>query len=243
MKPYYDHAGITIYHGDCREILPQVQADVVITDPPYGDEATHAKHLSMITLRNGKPAGQVLGFSGISEHHMVELATEWCQKVPRWVVFTCEWKYGTALDRAGILIRLGIWRKPDGAPQFTGDRPAMGWEAIAICHRAGRKRWNGGGKHAFYEYPKGQNTSGHPTGKPFGLFADLIRDFSEEGEIILDPFMGSGTTLVAAKQLGRKAIGIEIEERYCEIAAKRLAQEVFDFGPATPEPEQVGLLG
>lgn len=85
----------------------------------------------------------------------------------------------------------------------------------------------GGGRHAFWTFPKGQNTSGHPTGKPIGLFTSFIQDFTEMGETVLDPFMGSGTTLRAAKDLGRKAIGIEIEEKYCEIAVKRLAQEVL----------------
>jgi hypothetical protein len=241
MTPYYEHGGIVIYHGDCREILPLVRADVVVTDPPYGDADTHRGHLSSVVLRNGEPARQVLGFAGISESECVALAESWCCAVRRWVVFTCEWKYCAALDRSGVLVRMGIWRKPDGAPQFTGDRPGTGWEAVAICHRNGRKRWNGGGRHAFWEYPKGQNQTGHPTGKPLGLFTDFVRDFSDAGEVVLDPFMGSGTTLVAAKQLGRKAIGIEIEERYCEIAAKRLQQEVL---PLTVEPqlEQPSML-
>jgi site-specific DNA-methyltransferase (adenine-specific) len=229
MRPYYQDEAVTIYHGDCREILPSVSADVVITDPPYGDEETHDSHLSNVVLRNGEPARQVLGFEGISREECVRLAQSWVALVPRWVVFTCEWKYCSALHDAGVLIRMGIWRKPDGAPQFTGDRPGTGWEAVAICHREGRKRWNGGGSHAFWEFPKCQNQSGHPTGKPLGLFKAFVGAFSEEGETILDPFMGSGTTLEAAKSQDRKAIGIEIEERYCEIAAKRCAQGVLNF--------------
>ena len=105
----------------------------------------------------------------------------------------------------------------------------MGWEAIAICHGPGKKRWNGGGRHAFYAHPKGENRSGHPTGKPLPLYRELVRDFADADGTILDPFMGSGTTLRAAKDLNRKAIGIEIEEKYCEIAANRMAQEVMDF--------------
>ena len=242
MEPYYDHAGIQIWLGDCRDILPSLRADVVISDPPYGDGDTHKGHLSTVTLRNGELAGQVLGFAGISEAAMVDLAELWCRTVPRWVVFTCEWKYCAALDRAGSLVRMGIWRKPDGAPQFTGDRPGMGWEAVAICHRPGKKRWNGGGRHAFWEYPKGQNQTGHPTGKPLGLILDFVRDFSEEGETVLDPFMGSGTTLVAAQSLGRRAIGIEIEEKYCRIAVERLRQQPLPLEPVQPEPEQVEMF-
>ncbi|MAL01192.1 MAG: hypothetical protein CL536_03445 [Alcaligenaceae bacterium] len=138
------------------------------------------------------------------------------------MVFTCEWKYAHALDESGVLVRLGIWRKPDGAPQFTGDRPGTGWEAVAICHRKGRKRWNGGGKHGFWQWAKSQNGSGHPTGKPLGLFSDFVHDFTDRGETILDPFMGSGTTGVACMNLGRHFIGIEREPKYFDIACRRI---------------------
>ena len=131
-----------------------------------------------------------------------------------------------ALDEAGLLVRFGIWRKPDGAPQFTGDRPGMGWEGIAICHREGKKSWNGGGHHAFWEFSCSRGT-GHPTEKPIKLYHEFVRLFSDKNDLILDPFMGSGTTLVAAKNLNRRAVGIEINERYCEIAAERLSQEVL----------------
>jgi site-specific DNA-methyltransferase (adenine-specific) len=230
--------------GDCLEILPSLaQVDAVITDPPYGNTETHESHLSKITLRNGEPAGQVLGFDGIDERQMVEIASGWVSLARRWVVFTCEWKFAKALDDTGILVRLGIWRKPDGAPQFTGDRPGTGWEAVAICHRKGRKRWNGGGKHAFWTYPKGQNNTGHPTGKPLGLFADFVSDFTDSGETILDPFMGSGTTGVACIRAGRKFIGIEREPKYFEIAKKRIQDELGRF-PLLEQaaPEQLNLI-
>ena len=213
----------TLYLGDCLEILPTLpRVDAVITDPPYGDAATHGKHLSTITLANGEPARQALGFAGITKAEAVEYAASWTQKAERWVVFTCEWKYAHALDEAGLLVRLGIWRKPDGAPQFTGDRPGTGWEAVAVCHKPGRKRWNGGGKHGFWIHAKAQNDSGHPTGKPLGLFSDFVGDFTDKGESVLDPFMGSGTTGVACMNLGRKFIGIEIEPKYFDIACERI---------------------
>jgi len=213
-----------LYFGDCREIfhtLPKV--DAVITDPPYGEHDTHAKHLAKVILKNGEPAGQDLCFEGINQDQMIFMVREWVEKANRWVVFTSEWKFMKALDDAKLLVRFGIWRKPDGAPQFTGDRPGTGWEGIAICHRAGRKRWNGGGKHAFYNWPKGSNNSGHPTGKPIGLFSEFVNDFTEPKETILDPFMGSGTTGVAAIQMGRKFIGIEREKKYFDIACERIA--------------------
>lgn len=214
MKPYYQDEAVTIYHGDCREIVPTLgKFDAVISDPPYGDKDTHARHLSTVALKDKNRAGKALGFTGINEDQAVQLASMWVEVARRWVVFTCEWKFMAALDRAGILVRFGIWRKPDGAPQFTGDRPGMGWEAVAICHKPGKKRWNGGGSHAFWEFSKGSYASAHPTQKPVGLFADFVRKFTDAGDMILDPFAGSGTTGRAAKDLGRKAVLIERVKR------------------------------
>jgi site-specific DNA-methyltransferase (adenine-specific) len=123
-------------------------------------------------------------------------------------------------------VRFGVWIKTNGAPQFTGDRPAPGWEGIAFLHReGGRMEWNGGGRSSVFITPK-VNTA-HPTGKPEQLIREFVRLFSQPDDLVLDPFMGSGTTLRAAKDLGRRAIGIEIEERYCAIAVERLRQQVL----------------
>jgi site-specific DNA-methyltransferase (adenine-specific) len=227
--------------GDCMEVLPTLgPVDAVVTDPPYG-MGTHANHLSSITLRNGEPAGQALGFDCISGAQLVDMARAWCAIARRWVVFTCEWKDAHRLDEAGLLLRLGIWRKPDGAPQFTGDRPGMGWEAVAICHRPGRKKWNGGGRHAVWTFNKG-NGCGHPTQKPVELASALLADFTDPGETILDPFMGWGTTGVACVKLGRRFIGIEIDEGHFENACKRVRDayaqpDLFIERPAAPVQE------
>lgn len=211
----------TLYLGDCRDILPMLpKVDHVFSDPPYGVTETHVSHLSSVTLRDGTPAGQALGFDGITQEELSAFAEQWVQMAQRWVVFSCEWKHAHALPN---LIRLGIWRKPDGAPQFTGDRPGTGWEAVAICHREGKKKWNGGGKHAVWTIPKGAG-DGHPTQKPVALLKAWTADFTDEGETILDPFMGSGTTGVAAVQMGRDFIGIEREPKYFDIACKRIEQ-------------------
>ena len=132
------------------------------------------------------------------------------------------------------MVRLGIWRKRNGAPQFTGDRPGTGWEAVAICHRPGKKRWNGGGRHGFWDVPK-VNFAGHPTSKPVALYEAFASDFTEAGSTILDPFMGSGTTGVACVKTGRKFIGIELDRGYFDIAVKRIEKALKERDESTME--------
>lgn len=249
--PYYERAGITIYHGDCREILPEIgPVDHVITDPPYG-AGVHAGARTLGSLKQPSkrpPAGESWGVPGISADVLIDfppIDMEALREVfqvtsaitRRWTVSFMDWVHIAAIATEpppGLrFVRFGIWDKPNGAPQFTGDRPGTGWEGIAILHKAGgRMKWNGGGRRAVFR----ENVvhGEHKTAKPPRLLAELLCLFSDEGETILDPFMGSGTTLRAAKDLGRKAIGIEIEERYCEIAARRLEQEVLGTGLVPP---------
>lgn len=222
MKPYYEESGVVIYHGDNKEIVPSLSGiDVVLTDPPYGAK-THKGARSMKDLGKSQ-----IDFAPLTDDDFVDMCSGLVSLSKRWVVMTCEWRHAVRLEELGLLVRLGVWIKPNGAPQFTGDRPGTGWEAVAVLHRPGKKKWNGGGHHAVWNFPtvRGQ----HPTEKPIKLIQKWVHDFSDEGETILDPFMGSGTTLVAARSLGRKAIGIELEERYCEIAAKKLQQGLLEF--------------
>lgn len=226
MKPYYDENGITIYHGDCREVLPSLpEVDHIISDPPYAEE-THDG------ARGGAGDEKLVEFPPIT----AEMLRECLQAVTvhRWCVATMDWRHIAALESrppSGLrFVRFGLWIKPNGAPQFTGDRPATGWEGVGILHAANEKlRWNGGGRHGIWTINK-INTA-HRTGKPLSLVTNFVELFSEPGDLILDPWMGGGTTLEAAKLSGRRAIGIEIDERWCEYAAKRLAQGVL-FGAA-----------
>ena len=225
LKPYYEHAGITIWHGDCLEILPTLApVDHVITDPPY-NEQTHAG-----ALTNGPGDDHLVDFAPLGDAGFRHAFTGIGRVVQRWTVATVAWQHAALLEREPItglrFVRLGVWVKPNGTPQFTGDRPAQGWEAVVILHRADVKlKWNGGGRHGVWNIPK--ESTCHPTGKPLRLVKEFVSLFTDPGDTILDPFMGSGTTLRAAKDLGRRAIGIEIEERYAELAAKRMAQEVL----------------
>lgn len=223
MKPYYSAAGISIYHGDSREILSglKAKADHVITDPPY-DLKTHRG------ARNGFRGSPMIHFAPLAD--VAQTAETMLNSSSRWAVAFCSMEmlgsYAAAAG-PGRWVRSGFWRRPNGVPQFSGDRPGQPGEGIAIMHAEGPKRWNGNGRHGFYEQNIEQHGRFHPTEKPLALMLALVADFTDEGETILDPFMGSGTTLRAAKDLGRRAIGIELEERWCEVAARRLAQEVL----------------
>jgi len=241
MTPYYDDGkGIQIYLGDCRDVLPGLgPVDHVITDPPYS-EYVHSK--SRAGARVLDNTGFVADFSRAVDFGFDPVTDALRQALagicaPRWTLVFSDVE-STALWRDALVdggleyVRTGAWVKLNGTPQFTGDRPGVGFEAITVCHPKGRKRWNGGGLPALWTHAVVNNRGGcdprlHTTQKPLPLMRELVSLFTDPGETILDPFMGSGTTLRAAKDLGRKAFGIEIEERYCEIAAKRLAQEVL----------------
>lgn len=216
----------TLYLGDCRDVLPTLgKVDHVFSDPPF-DTHTHAKHLASVALSDAWGERQEMGFGCVTAEELAAMCADWVNLARRWVVFTCDWRHAHSLPG---LVRLGVWRKPDAAPQFTGDRPGTGWEPVAICHRQGKKQWNGGGKHGVWTV--GYQTDpalfkdgnkGHPTQKPVPLLKAWTADFTDEGETILDPFMGSGTTGVAAVQMGRDFIGIEREQKYFEIALRRI---------------------
>ena len=224
-----------LWLGDCREVLPLLpKVDAVITDPPY-DAKTHEGHLSNAADR------QALGFSMLDDFHgLVDLLVE---KSERWVLMTCATSHALEAQQRDDFIRLGVWVKPNGAPQFTGDRPGTGWEAVALFHQKGKKRWNGGGHHAVWIH---NIESGlHPTQKPIGLICIWVKQFTDRRETILDPFMGSGTTGVAAVQMGRKFIGIEREPKYFDIACERIDRatrqpKLFDDAPT--KQEQTSLL-
>lgn len=241
MTPYYEGNGIQIYHADCREVLPTLDhIDVVITDPPYSDH-THKKQWIGSALTKGKARNgtkfKELGFDPLTPELREFVCRESARLASRWSLFFSDiegidgWR--TDILASGLeYVRAMIWDKVDSAPQFTGDRPAASAEAIVVAHPVGKKRWNGGGRRSVFAFPvngSNQGSKPHPSTKPEALMRELIALFTDEGELILDPFVGSGTTLVAAKRLGRKAIGIELEEKYCEIAAQRLSQGALNF--------------
>jgi len=235
MGIYYQDDAVTLYHGDAREVLaglPDASVKAVLTDPPY-TERTHAK--ARKNTADGIGHG-ITTFGSITDADLESILAE-CGRVSQgWVVATLDYRHAVKFDseppRGLKCQRVGVWVKTNPTPQITGDRPAQGWEAIAYLHRdKGRSKWNGGGKHGNYVTPIAA-PEGHPTAKPLSILRDWVTLFSDPGDTILDPFAGSGTTLRAAADNGRKAIGVELNEAYCELIAKRLSQGAFDFGGA-----------
>ena len=220
MTPYYETELGKLYHGDCLEIMPELEpVDLVLTDPPY-DKYTHKGALS--------GAKKEFGIS-FDELKNPERLLELCLLSSRaWILIFCSLemlgKYQSI--RPDKYVRGGVWDRICNAPQMSGDRPAQAVEGIAILHSIRKNmKWNGGGKAAIWRYLVERNHKKHPTQKPFYLFQELILKFSFENNTILDPYFGSGTTAIACERLKRKWIGIEIEEKYCEIAAKRIEAE------------------
>jgi hypothetical protein len=241
VAEYYTDEAVQIFHADCRDVLPGLSGvQHVICDPPYSEE-THgktwrSKKMAESGYQRVSAAYDGLGFEAISDDDVAEF-TRWCAStVERWVLCFSDiegvWRWARMMREGGLdYVRTCVWDKVDGTPQLTGDRPAVGAEAIVMGHRPGRKRWNGGGKRGVYRHATNgeRGVKPHPSTKPEALMCELVADFTDPGDLILDPFGGSGTTAVAAKRLGRRCILIEREEKYCEVAAKRLSQGALDL--------------
>lgn len=236
MKPYYEASGITIFHGDCREILPQLTADVIISDPPYS-ERTHRGHDASASGHIGEGKDNAnrsgLGYGWLTESDVVDYVDRAIHACSGWIVtftdHTLAPLFARELEAAGryVFAPLPLY-SPGRSVRLSGDGPSSWTDWIIVARTAKQSRWG--------TLPGGYVSTSdrwHMGGKPLAAMKAIVRDYSREQDLILDPFMGSGTTLSAAKELGRCAIGIEIKEENCEIAAKRLSQEVFNFIPAS----------
>ena len=240
-RPFYEHDGITIYHGDCFDVLTGLSgssAKLVLADPPY--------MIGAVSVGNPKAkCGTWADMLNSSRWF-----TEWFKASRR------------VLTPDGFLVSFGNWRS---LPTLIHGLSRCDWQATNCI--IWDKDWIGPAapnalrpvwelcltvampeatvrnrsatdliRHKWMAAHSGTFT--HPAEKPVALLKQMIETFTEAGSLVVDPFAGSGSTLVAAKESCRQAIGIEIEERYCEIAAKRLSQEVFDFaGTDTPAAE------
>lgn len=218
-----------LYYGDCLEILNTVGFfNHIITDPPYEKEA-HYK-----TRRVKRPDGSLavspLSFDKINigiKRKISLLSNKMCSG---WGLYFCqpeglsEWR--DEIEKAhGKYKSPMIWRKPDGMPKFNGQGPGIGFEMICLCWWGkGHSYWNGGGRHGFFTHNKAEKERCHETQKPICLMKELLELFTNENELICDPFMGSGTTGVACQQMNRRFIGIELDEKYFDIACKRIEE-------------------
>ena len=212
MSIYYQDDSVTLYHGDClTEHREWLDADVLVTDPPYG--------MSYYSGRR-KAGDRISGDDALSVRDGALVA--WGER-PALSFGT--WKQ----PRPQGVRQLVVWDKRSGAG-FSGDLN-MPWADITEEIYVLGYGWTGGRVPAIYSIPTLPSQSserwGHPTPKPVPLMEALIEKCPPG--VVADPFAGSGATLIAARNLGRKAIGVELEERYCEIIAKRLSQGAFDF--------------
>jgi site-specific DNA-methyltransferase (adenine-specific) len=232
MNPYYQHNGITIYHGDCLEIMPQLDpVDHVITDPPYS-ERTHTKCLHNERYDGCKKGLWTDGFE--YEYWDQQKIKDFCICLDEcnkgWTVcFTSHDLYSTynkcLQEECNVYVFPPIPIVIKGMNvRLSGDGPSSWCVWCVVARPKALSKW-GTTPGAYIGTPeRDMKIKG---GKPLWLMNEVIRDYSKSGETILDPCMGSGTTLRAAKDMGRCAIGIEINEKYCEIAANRMSQEVL----------------
>lgn len=218
-KPYYQDKWVTIYHGDCRDILSELpNVDLVLTDPPYGIGSIGGSKAvgsiggsNIVFVNQYKPIeGDDLPFDpsfllAYGQNQIIWGANYFADKLPNskgWIVWDKKLKNDWDDNFSDVELAWSSFDKPARCYRLL----YMG----LIQQHVREKRQ-------------------HPTQKPVELFAWILSKYSVLNDIILDPYLGSGTTTIAAKKLNRKCIGIEIEEKYCEIAANRCRQEVFDF--------------
>jgi site-specific DNA-methyltransferase (adenine-specific) len=251
VNPYYDRDGITIYHGDCREILPGISdssIDLVLTDPPYGhnnnngdlihrwEEAlgrgTVSDNESRPIANDGPEANDLIRWSFTEWRRILRPGHCCCccccgggpdPQFARWSLW---------MDEVFDFKQMVVW---DKGPMGMGWHYRRSYETVLVGTKPGAKcAWfdeTGRVENIIRDIPKIiPSADEHPTPKPVELMCRFIRWHTLPGMLVLDPFCGAGTTLEAAKRMHVRSIGVEIEERYCEAAAKRLEQGILDFG-------------
>ena len=249
MKPYYRHDGITIYHGNCLEVLPGLDdgvADMIFTDPPYGhsnNDKGDLIHRREAALGCGPAkAARPIANDGIEANALFQTSLqEWKRLLKPGCCCCCCCSGGGPdpqfarwslwLAEVFSFCQMVIW---DKGPIGMGWKYRRSYETVLVASKPGASmRWYDDShriENVIRDIRKLIPTAAdHPTPKPVALAEHFIRLHTREGDTVLDPFMGGGSTLLAARNLKRRAIGIELDERYCEMAAKRLSQKVLDL--------------
>lgn len=260
--------GIQVILGDCREVIPTLgTVDHVICDPPY-EKHMHSAKRGNLKRTDGQRSPETLGFGSI-EDARDEVAKLCIDSAQGWLLLFCT-SEGVALWRDAIEAggarykRSCVWIKPDSTPQLNGQGPGMGDESIAVAWcgdnaeferviaawcGAGHSRWNGGGRRGVFTHlcnPKSREGS-HPTEKPVALMTELVTEFTNAGELVLDPFCGSGTTGIACVRARRRFVGIEIDPKYFDLSCRRIAaalkqDDMFAEVVTKPKPKQMALI-
>lgn len=245
--------GDAILHlGDCREILAGLSVDHVISDPPYEASLHDSKNKLRGRMRADRgPNLRGLDFAAIDDIRadVVRLAAG---AASGWFIAFCTvegtWEWAAAINASTMKYkRACAWIKPDSTPQLNGQCPAQGYECFVVAWAGdGHSRWNSGGKRGVYTHCVNTGRQGeHPTEKPVPLMMEIVGDFTRPGETICDPFMGSGTTGVACAKLGRSFVGIEQNERWFDLACRRIAEAYKQprlFAEPISKPKQEAFL-
>ena len=239
--------GIRLVLGDCRDFMPAFgRVDHVLTDPPYEAIMHAAKGSAARRIRtDGRDEIKTLDFEPIDaiRNDVTNMIADKCDG---WALIFCTpegvGRWADAINNSAAKYkRACVWIKPDSMPQLNGQGPAMGAENfVAAWCGSGYAKWNSGGKRGVYTHlTNPPNRHGeHPTEKPLSLMSELILDFTNERQLIADPFMGSGTTGVACVKLGRQFVGCEKEPRYFDIACRRIRDALAspDIFISRPKP-------
>jgi site-specific DNA-methyltransferase (adenine-specific) len=243
--------GVELWLGDCLEVLPTLgSVDHVIGDPPYEDEL-HAAVGKINRIRNdGRRVPDDLTFVGVNSVRS-DIANACVKASAGWLIlFTLA--EGVRAWRDDIQAAGGkwdttlAWIKPDASPRFNGQGAARGFEnAVTAWCGKGYRSWNGGGKRGIYTHLVNYQRQGeHPTEKPVPLMTEIVLDFTKPRQLICDPFMGSGTTGIAAVRCGRRIVGIEQNEKWFDLSRRRIeaALKQPDFFVEQPKAKQLSFI-
>lgn len=257
----------TVVEGQSEEVLRGVGDRAVahvITDPPYSEGLYSRTRSNKGSGKrpNGKPvsAGCLDGSAssmalacksiGSIDAILDEVAAHFLRISSRWVIAFHDCEIGDRWRAAfgDLYVRTGAWVKANPMPQISADRPAAGFEPCTIAHArrvAGKMRWNGGGRAGLWTHANSQGPErpDHPCPKPVLLMLDLVSDFTDPGELVLDAFAGSGTTGVACLRLGRRFIGIEKSPVYAAVARERLRAESQGLSLRDARAGQLPMFG
>jgi len=262
-KPYYEHDGITIYHADAKAIVPELSdasIDMIFTDPPFGHNNNNDGDL-IHRIEQAIPTRRKKGDDGTQVYESRPIANdsfEDSNELVKWLFREAKRvlaegsccccccggggpdpqfaRWSLWMDEVLSFKQMVVW---DKGPMGMGWHYRRSYETILVAQRdKGKCRWYDDTdkvENIIRRIPKIiPSAEEHPTPKPPALVAYFLRLHSQPGHLVLDPFMGGGGTAMACKELRRRFIGIELEERWCRLTAKRLSQEVFDFTESKP---------